>query len=153
MSVKSGHIPLQRQPRTRIVPDQQAAMLAAIVESSDDAILSEDLHGTIKTWNPAAERLFGYTAKQIIGKLISVLTPPDRWAEEEVFFARLRRGRRVENYETVRRDKSGRFIDVSVTLSSVKDSNGRIIGVSKIIRDITERKREHAALQDSEARL
>jgi PAS domain S-box-containing protein len=127
--------------------------LAAIVDSSDDAIVSKTLDGTVMSWNPAAERLFGYSASEMVGRPITVVFPPDRLAEEVEFLARLGRGERIEHYETVRVRKDGRAIDVSVTLSPIRDGQGRITGVSKIARDIGERKqadRKLAELMQSE---
>ncbi len=125
------------------------SQLAAIVESSDDAIVSKNLDGVIESWNSGAERLFGYTASEVIGQSILILIPTDRHSEEPVILERIRRGERVEHYETVRRHKDGRLIDVSLTISPVHDHNGRVIGASKIARDITERKR--AELETSRA--
>jgi PAS domain S-box-containing protein len=113
----------------------------AIVDSSDDAIISKDLHGIIKSWNQAAERMFGYAAEEVVGKSITLLFPPDRLDEEPKILEQLRRGRRIDHFETVRVSKDGRLLDVSVTISPVKDSTGRIIGVSKVARDITSIKR------------
>jgi PAS domain S-box-containing protein len=118
-----------------------AQRLAAIVASSDDAIVSKDLHGIKATWNPGAQRLFGYTAEEIIGKSITVLIPEDRSGEEREILEQIRRGERIDHYETVRRRKDGSLIDISLTVSPIKDANGRVIGASKIARDITERKR------------
>lgn len=117
-------------------------LLASIVESSDDAIISKTLDGTITSWNCAAERIFGYEAKEIIGQPVTVLIPPDRLDEEPAILERLRRGLRIEHYETIRRRKDGRLIDVSLTVSPVKDDQGRIIGASKIAYDVTDRKRK-----------
>ena len=114
---------------------------ASIVESSDDAILSKDLNGVITSWNRGAERLFGYRAKEIIGKPVTILIPEDRQDEEPVILARLRRGERIEHYETVRRRKDGSLVDISLTVSPVRSPNGTILGASKIARDISERKR------------
>jgi PAS domain S-box-containing protein len=114
---------------------------AAIVESSDDAILSENLDGIIKTWNAGAERLFGYTAEEVIGKPITLLIPIDRHGEESDILSRIRRGECIDHYETVRRRKDGSVIEISVTASPLKNAEGRIIGASKIARDITERRR------------
>jgi PAS domain S-box-containing protein len=121
--------------------ETDARRFTAIVESSDDAIISKALDGTITSWNPAAERLFGYAAEEIIGKPISVLMPPERQDDMEAILGRIRRGERVEHYETVRIAKNGRRIDVSLSVSPVKDSTGRIIGAAKIARDISERRR------------
>ncbi|HEY8696124.1 MAG TPA: PAS domain S-box protein [Rhizomicrobium sp.] len=115
--------------------------LAAIVESSDDAIVSKDLNGVIASWNSGAERLFGYSADEVIGKPVTILIPEERHDEEPGILARLRRGERVDHYETIRRRKDGTLIDVSLTVSPVRDAQGNIVGASKIARDITERKR------------
>jgi PAS domain S-box-containing protein len=127
--------------------------LAAVVESSDDAILSKDLNGIIATFNQGAERLFGYKAKEVVGKPITILIPRDRQHEEPEILARIRRGERIDQYETVRRRKDGTLVDVSLTVSPVKDDHGGIIGASKIARDITERKLSEARLRDSERQL
>ncbi len=118
-----------------------SAWLAAIIESSDDAIVSKTLEGVVMSWNPGAERLFGYTAAEMVGRPITVLFPPERLAEETDFLTRLARGERIEHYETVRIRKDGTPLDLSVTLSPITDAAGRIVGVSKIARDISERKR------------
>jgi PAS domain S-box-containing protein len=123
------------------------ARLAAIVESSDDGIVSKDLNGIIQTWNAGAERLFGYRAEEIIGQPITRLLPPERIQEEEYILEHVRSGQRVEHLDTVRVAKDGRRLDVSITISPVKDREGRIIGASKIARDITERKRAEESLQ------
>lgn len=118
------------------------AWLAAIVEGCDDAIIGKDLDGIVTSWNPAAERLFGYAGAEIIGRPISILAPPGRENEMPAILDRLRRGERVERYETMRRRKNGRLVEVSLTVSPVRDpSSGQIVGASKIARDITERKR------------
>ena len=124
-----------------------AARLAAIVESSDDAILSKNLDGTILTWNIAAQRILGYRADEIIGQSITRLLPPERMGEEEQIMEKLRRGERVEHFETVRLAKDGRRVDVSATVSPLKDSGGKVIGASKIIRDISKRKRAEIELR------
>ena len=121
--------------------DEIRFRLAAIVESSDDAIVSKTLDGIITTWNIGAERMFGYRADEVIGKPITILIPPSSLDEEPEILARLRRGERIEHYETVRVRKDGSLLDVALTVSPVKDGNGKIIGASKIARDITERKR------------
>jgi PAS domain S-box-containing protein len=128
--------------------ENAGAHLAAIVQSSDDAIISKDLNSIIQSWNPAAEAIFGYTAEEMIGRPIHVLFPPDRLAEEDLILGRIRHGERVEQFETVRRRKDGRDIDISLTISPMRDQSGRIIGASKIARDITERKRSERLLQD-----
>ena len=121
--------------------DVDAQRLASIVESSDDAIISKDLDGIITSWNCGAERLFGYTAEEVIGKPVTILIPEDRMNEEPEILERIRRGERIDHYDTVRRRKDGSLIDISLTVSPLKDADGRIIGASKIARDITERKR------------
>ena len=117
-----------------------ASWLAAIVESSDDAIVSKTLDGIITSWNPAADRLFGYTAEEAIGRPISILAAPDRENEMPANLERIRRGERVERYQTVRRRKDGSLVDISLTVSPIRDATGRIVGASKIARDITARK-------------
>ena len=121
-------------------PLDVAAHLAAIVAFSDDVIVSKTLQGIITSWNPTAERIFGYRAAEAIGKHIRLIIPPDRWAEEDEVLARIGRGERVEHFETVRRAKDGRLLNMSLTVSPIKDRSGRIIGASKVARDITERK-------------
>ena len=126
---------------------------AAIVESSDDAIISKDLDGIIGSWNGGAERLFGYTAEEAIGKHITLIIPQDRWAEETSILSRLRRGERVEHFETERIRKDGTCLDISLTISPIKDSAGHVTGASKAARDITERKRVERELRESEERF
>jgi PAS domain S-box-containing protein len=130
----------------RTDPDAARSYLAAIVESSDDAIISKNLEGVIQSCNSGAERVFGYAASELIGQSVRILIPPDRQAEEDEILARIRRGERVDHFETVRLAKDGRPVDISLTVSPVRDGSGAIIGVSKIARDITERKRAAAAL-------
>ena len=120
--------------------DDAALWRAAIVESSDDAIISKDLNGIITTWNRGAERLFGYAAEETIGKPVMILIPSDRHDEEPAILERIRRGERIEQYETIRQRKDGSLVDISLTVSPVQNANGRIIGASKIARDISERK-------------
>src|ERR1041385_4029481 len=108
--------------------DDAAQWLAAIVESSDDAILSKDLNGTITSWNRGAERIFGYTAEEAIGKPVTMLMPPERVNEEPDILARIRRGERIDHYETVRRRKDGRLLDISLTVSPITDGHGKTIG-------------------------
>src|SRR5215467_10268774 len=117
------------------------AHLAAIVESSDDVIVSKTLEGFITSWNPAAERTFGWTADEAVGRHITLIVPEDRRAEEDDVLARIRRGERVDHFETVRITKDGRLVDMSITVSPVKDATGRIVGASKVARDISERRR------------
>jgi PAS domain S-box-containing protein len=132
---------------------QASAVLSAIVDSSDDAIISKDLCGTIMSWNQAAERLFGYTAAEAIGQSILMLIPPDRQEEEPQILARLQRGERVDHFETIRIRKDGSLLNISLTISPMKDADGRIIGASKIARDISERVRQERALQEANAAL
>lgn len=129
------------------------ASLAAIVESSDDAIISKDLSGIITSWNRGAERIFGYLAQEAVGQPITILIPPDRRHEEVEILARLKRGQHVDHFETVRLRKDGLLLDISLTISPLQDSVGRIIGASKIARDITERKRVENELRASEVRF
>ena len=121
--------------------EQQLGALASIVESSDDAIVSKSLDGIIKSWNRGAERIFGYTAEEAIGQPITIVIPEDRLDEERTILNRIRRGERIDHYETVRRRKHGSLIVISLTVSPIKDAEGKIIGASKIARDITEQKR------------
>jgi len=129
--------------------ETDALRLAAIVEYSDDAIVSKNLDGIVQTWNKAAERLFGYTAAEIIGKSITLIIPRDRLAEEDLVLGRIRAGQTVEHYETVRRAKDGRLIDVSLTVSPIRLPNGNIIGASKIARDITEQRQLRQAADEA----
>jgi PAS domain S-box-containing protein len=133
--------------------EQGLRRLASIVESSDDAIVSKNLDGVITSWNKAAERVFGYTAEEAVGKSITILIPPERHDEEPEILARIRRGEHVHHYETVRQRKDGSLINISLTVSPVKTAQGKIVGASKIARDITERKRneEHTAMLAREA--
>ncbi|MEZ5960354.1 MAG: PAS domain S-box protein [Hyphomonadaceae bacterium] len=118
-----------------------AARLAAIVANSDDVILSKTLDGIITSWNGGAERIFGYTAEEIVGQHISTIIPPELMNEEKEIIARLARGERIEHFETIRVTKDGRRVDISLTVSPMRDSEGRIIGASKVARDISDRKR------------
>jgi PAS domain S-box-containing protein len=121
--------------------ERVARRLAAIVESSDDAIVSKDLNGIIATWNKGAQRLFGYGAEEVVGKSITILIPPDRLHEEVGILDRIRRGEPIEHFETQRLRKDGSLVDISLSISPVTDETGAIIGASKIARDITEQKR------------
>jgi PAS domain S-box-containing protein len=123
------------------------------VDSSDDAVVSKDLNGVVTSWNKGAQRIFGYTAEEMIGQSIVRLMPPDRVNEEPVILARLRRGERVEHFETVRVRKDGRLIDVSLTISPVRDDSGQIVGASKIARDISDQKVAQAKLADAHEAL
>ena len=126
--------------------------LAAIVDSSNDAIISKNLDGVISTWNLAAQRLFGYSEAEAIGKPITIIIPPDLHDEEKGILRRVRAGDRIEHYETRRVTRDGRTLDVSITISPVRDSTGTIVGASKILRDITESNRARAALRESARR-
>jgi PAS domain S-box-containing protein len=128
-------------------PFDVATHLAAIIASSDDVIVSKTLEGIITSWNPSAERIFGYTADEAIGQSIRLIIPPDRWPEEDEVLARIRRGERVDHFETIRRAKDGRMLNISLTVSPVKDRSGKIVGASKVARDITDRKRTEAELE------
>jgi PAS domain S-box-containing protein len=133
--------------------ERASRQLAAIVESSEDAIISKDLNGIITSWNRGAEQLFGYTAEEVIGRPVTLLIPLERHDEERGILERIRRGARIEHYETVRQRKDGRRLQISLTVSPIRDAKGNIIGASKIARDITERKRAQEALRESEERL
>lgn len=136
----------------RDITEQKAAeelreRLAAIIESSDDAIISKDLNGIIQSWNKGAERIFGYKADEIIGKPVSTLAVPDRVDEFPNIIERLKRGERIDHFQTKRRTKDGRVLTVSLTVSPIKDSSGRVIGASKVARDITELEEKQRKLQ------
>jgi PAS domain S-box-containing protein len=128
-------------------------LLGAIIESSDDAIISKDLNGMIMSWNRGAERLFGYLEQEVIGKSITILIPSERYEEEVEILRRLRQGERIEHYETLRLTKDGRWVNVSLTISPIRDDKGQIIGASKIARDITERKQIETTVQKQSERL
>ena len=121
--------------------DRAAQHYAAIVELSDDAILSKDLDGVITSWNRGAQRLFGYTAEEAVGSSLTMIIPTDRHDEEPMILERVRRGERIDHYETVRQRKDGSLVDISITVSPIKDEKGEIVGASKIARDITQLKR------------
>ena len=127
--------------------EEMLAHMAAIVQSSDDAIISKTIDGVITSWNPGAEKLFGYGAEEVIGRSMAMLFPPDRAAEERDILSRIARGERVEHVETVRIRKDAQWVDVSAAISPIKDQDGTIIGASTIARDITERKRAEARLK------
>ncbi|TWB45193.1 PAS domain S-box protein [Nitrospirillum pindoramense] len=135
----------EREGRRRVAELEQAhrasAMLAAIVTSSDDAIVSKTVEGRVTSWNPGAERLFGYTAEEMVGQFVTAIFPADRLEEETAILDRVRQGETVGHFDTVRRHKDGHLVDISVAVSPIRDTAGRIIGASKIARDITERKR------------
>jgi PAS domain S-box-containing protein len=133
--------------------EEDRARLAAIVQSSDDAIVGKTLDGIVTSWNAGAERLFGYSAEEMVGLPVSRIIPGDRLAEEPDILSRLRRGERVQHFETVRRHQDGSLVEVSVSISPIKDTTGRIIGASKIARDVGERKRAEAAVEQANERL
>ena len=132
---------------------KNSALLSAIVDSSDDAIIGKDLNGTIVSWNKSAERLFGYTAAEAVGQSILMLIPPERQNEEPGILEQLKRGERVDHFETIRIRKDGTRLHISLTISPVRDSEGRIVGASKIARDITEAVRQNEALQNANKAL
>jgi PAS domain S-box-containing protein len=133
--------------------EQATRLLAAVVQSSHDAIVSKDLDGTITSWNKAAERLFGYAAEEAVGQNILMIIPPGRRDEEIAIIERLTRGEQIDHFETVRMGKDGSLLDVALTISPMKDVAGRIVGASKLARDITERKRAEEALRQAQADL
>ena len=142
-----------RDVTQRKLMDEARLRLAAIVESSDDAIISKTLDGTITSWNAGAQHIFGYTEEEAVGQPISILIPPDLLDEENGILETLRAGKRIEHYETVRVTKAGKKVNVSLTISPVKDSRGKIMGFSKIARDITERKLAEEALSGMTRKL
>ena len=148
-----AQLAITRNVTDRKQAERAALLLSAIVDSSDDAIISKDLNGIITSWNKSAERIFGYTAAAAIGRPVTILIPLDRLDEEPKILARLRNGERVDHFETVRRRKDGTLFDISLTISPVKNAHGTIVGASKIARDISERKRAEAELLASEARF
>jgi two-component system sensor histidine kinase UhpB len=143
---------LDELPALRLKADKAIGLLAAIVDSSDDAIVSKTLDGVITSWNAGAERLFGYTASEAVGRHISLVIPLDRRDEETVIIGRIKRGERIEHFDTVRIRKDKTPLDISLTISPVRDASGKIIGASKIARDITQRKRIERELRESEER-
>jgi len=140
---RSGLTVYLREITERKRAETTSRLLASIVESSDDAIISKDLDGIISSWNRGAERVFGYKADEVIGKPVTILMPPELYDEEPAILERIRSGRSIDHYETVRRRKDGKLIDISLTISRMRDEAGRIVGASKIARDITEEKRAH----------
>jgi PAS domain S-box-containing protein len=144
---------LDELPRLRLKADKAIGLLAAIVDSSDDAIISKTLQGVITSWNSGAERLFGYTAKEAVGQPISMIIPHDRRDEETTILARLSQGERIDHFDTIRLRKDGTKLEISLTISPVVDAAGNIIGASKIARDISARKRIERELHESEQRF
>jgi PAS domain S-box-containing protein len=144
---------LDELPVLRLKADEATGLLAAIIDSSEDAIVSKTLEGVITSWNNGAQRLFGYTAKEAVGQSITMLIPLDRRDEETKILARLRQGERIEHFDTVRVRKDGTELDISLTISPVRDAAGKIIGASKIARDISARKRVERELHESEQRF
>src|SRR5450631_2456650 len=130
----------------------ELARLAAIVESSDDAIVSKTLTGQIQSWNAAATRIFGYSAEEVIGQPITLIIPPELQDEERHILERVRRGERIDHFDTIRLTKDGRRIPISLTVSPVRNPRGVIVGASKIARDISERARSEQALREGERR-
>ena len=146
-------IAARRQAARDLQRAQEArTLLAAIVAASDDAIVSKTLDGTIRSWNQGAERLFGYAPDEAIGQSIDLIIPPEFRQEERDILARIARGQRIDHYETVRVARDGRRVDVSLTISPIRDEAGRVIGASKVSRDITDRKRSELALRDADRR-
>ncbi|WP_207481945.1 PAS domain S-box protein [Arenibaculum pallidiluteum] len=143
-----GASKIARDISDRLSVQREKGLLAAIVDSSDDAIVSKDLNGIVTSWNGAAERLFGYTAEEMIGRPIAVLAAPDRLDEMPLILERVRRGEKVQHYETRRRHKEGRILDISLTVSPVLNAQGRIIGASKIAHDISERLRAERQVRE-----
>ena len=150
----TAHLAVSRDITERARSERQSLLLSAIVDSSDDAIISKNLDGVITSWNKSAQRLFGYTAEEAIGRTVAeLLIPEDRQEEEPEILAKLGRGERVDHFETIRRRKDGSVVDISLTVSPVKDRHGRIIGASKIARDMSPRKRAAEAIQSLNRQL
>ncbi|EJK88159.1 PAS domain S-box protein [Agrobacterium rhizogenes] len=153
----SGAVNMLVDLTDRASVEEAAQRFAAIVESSDDAILAKDLNGKIVSWNRGAERLYGYTAQEAIGQPVLMLIPLDRQNEEPELLARIRRGERIDHYETIRRRKDGSLVEISLSVSPIKNREGRVIGVSKIARDITERRRaeeqQHLLIREMDHRV
>ncbi|HET9888733.1 MAG TPA: PAS domain S-box protein, partial [bacterium] len=148
----SGSVLIFRDITERRLANRTQALLASIVATSDDAIVSKTLEGQILSWNDGAERLFGYSAAEAVGESIMIIIPPDRWDEERTILQKIRRGERVDHYETIRVGKDGRRLEISLTVSPIHDEDGQIIGASKIARDISDRKRAEEALLEADRR-
>jgi PAS domain S-box-containing protein len=144
-----GAVLVFRDVTERRRTDAARAQLASIIESSEDAIVSKTIDGIIRSWNVGAERLFGYTSEEAVGRPITLIIPPDRLEEERMILDRLRSGERIEHYETIRMAKNGRRLDISLSVSPLRDADGRIVGASKVARDITDRKQAEALLRES----
>jgi PAS domain S-box-containing protein len=144
---RAGRVWSFRDVTDRHLAEITSRRLAAIVTSSDDGIIGKDLNGTITSWNAGAERIFGYTTAEMIGTSIMRLLPPDRQEEEAEILSRIRRGERLDHFETIRVAKDGRRLNVSITVSPIKDSTGQVVGASKVLRDITDRKKAEEALE------
>ena len=149
----TGYVTSIRDITVRQQAAEAASRLAAIVESSQDAMISKNLQGTIISWNRGAEAIFGYSAEEIVGQSVLQLIPPERHHEEIEILARVARGEVVRSFETMRRRKDGTVVEVSVTVSPLKDAHGKVVGASKVARDITERRQAEATLRESEERL
>ncbi|MEJ1960739.1 MAG: PAS domain S-box protein [Gammaproteobacteria bacterium] len=147
-----GMIGVVQDITERRLAEEQSGRLAAVVESSTDAIISKTLEGVITTWNHGAEIMFGYKAEEVIGKSVTLLIPPNQTNEEPAILERVKRGERIDPYQTVRRRKDGSYIDVSLAISPIKDSHNHIIGASKIVRDITRQKEVEEALRETDKR-
>jgi PAS domain S-box-containing protein len=147
----SGYLGTSREVSRDRAAEEMRVRLAAIVESSDDAIIGKTPGGTVTSWNSAAERLYGYSAEEAIGQPITMLAPPDRPGEIPEILEKVRRGEKVDYLETIRVSKDGRLIDVALTVSPIKDAGGSVVGASTIARDITERKRAEERLREKEA--
>jgi PAS domain S-box-containing protein len=139
--IKAADVQREQAEAALLESEQRLRFLASIVESSDDAIVSKNLDGIITSWNSGAERVFGYTAEEAVGQPITIVIPQDRQDEERGILTRIRRGERIDHFETVRQRKHGSLIVVSLTVSPVKNAEGKIVGASKIARDVTEQKR------------
>jgi len=151
--IQADQLAIKASPSNPGVPataDRAALLLAAIVECSDDAIVSKDLNGIVTSWNKAAERIFGWKAEEIIGRSVTTIIPPELHDDEPKILAKLRAGERIDHFQTVRMRKGGERLDVSLTVSPIRDRDGRVIGAAKIARDVTQQKKMETAIQLSE---